>query len=166
MNSTGINTATSEIVIEMMVNPISREPLIAAAIGVSPSSMWRTIFSSITIASSTTKPTESVRASSEMLSMLKPKKYITPKVPMIEMGIAMLGMMVAAAERRKRKITSTTKMIARTRVNFTSCTESRIASDLSLKISRLTVAGSCARNAGSSALIPSTTLMVLVPGWR
>ncbi len=166
MKSTGINTATSEMVIEMMVNPISREPLSAATMGVSPSSMWRTMFSSITIASSTTKPTERVRARSEMLSMLKSKKYITPKVPKIAMGIAMLGITVAAAERRKMKMTSTTSAMARTSVNFTSCTDSRIARDLSLKMSRLTVAGSWARNAGSSALMPSTTLMVLVPGWR
>ena len=57
MNSTGMNTATSEMVIETIVKPISLSALEAAAIGVSPSSMCRTMFSSITIASSTTKPT-------------------------------------------------------------------------------------------------------------
>ena len=35
-----------------------------------PSSMWRTMFSSMTMASSTTKPTEIVKAISEMLSRL------------------------------------------------------------------------------------------------
>ena len=39
MKSTGMNTAVSEMVIEMMVKPISREPMIAACSGVSPSSM-------------------------------------------------------------------------------------------------------------------------------
>ena len=37
---------------------------------------------------------------------------------------------------------------------------------LALGSSQLLAAGSWLRNDGSSALIPSTTLMVLVPGWR
>ena len=66
----GMSTATSETEIEMMVKPISEEPLSAAWNGFSPSSIWRVIFSSITIASSTTKPTEMVKAMSERLSRL------------------------------------------------------------------------------------------------
>ncbi len=69
MNSTGMNTAASDTVIDRMVKPISREPWRAASIRLSPASMWRTMFSSITIASSTTKPTQSVSAISERLSM-------------------------------------------------------------------------------------------------
>jgi hypothetical protein len=68
MNSTGMKTATSEKVIDRMVKPISREPFIAASNGFSPSSICRTMFSSMTMASSTTKPTASVNASSEILS--------------------------------------------------------------------------------------------------
>ena len=68
MNSTGMNTAPSEQVIEMMVKPISREPRSAACIGRSPASMCRTMFSSMTMASSTTKPTASVSAMSDRLS--------------------------------------------------------------------------------------------------
>ena len=68
MKNTGKNTAASEIVMDKMVNPISREPLSAASITPSPISMCRTMFSSITIASSTTKPTESVNAISDKLS--------------------------------------------------------------------------------------------------
>ena len=67
MKNTGMNTATSEIVIDMIVKVISREPLRAASIGSMPASLWRTMFSSITIASSTTNPTASVRAISETL---------------------------------------------------------------------------------------------------
>ena len=70
MKKIGMNTATSEIEIDMMVNAISREPLSAASNGAMPSSTWRTMFSSITIASSTTRPTASVMPSSEMLSRL------------------------------------------------------------------------------------------------
>jgi hypothetical protein len=67
MKNTGMNTATSEIVIDRIVKVISREPLSAASMGVRPASVCRTMFSSITIASSTTKPTASVSAISDTL---------------------------------------------------------------------------------------------------
>ena len=70
ISSSGISTATSEMLIETMVKPISPAPLKAAAIGFSPSSMWRVMFSSITMASSTTKPTAMVSAISDRLSRL------------------------------------------------------------------------------------------------
>ena len=69
-NSSGMKTATSDSVIERMVKPISFEPSSAACMGFLPISMWRTMFSSITMASSTTKPTESVSAMSDRLSRL------------------------------------------------------------------------------------------------
>ena len=65
-----MKTAASEIVIERIVKPTSAAPSIAACIGGFPISMWRTMFSSITIASSTTKPTASVSAISDRLSRL------------------------------------------------------------------------------------------------
>ena len=69
ISRTGMNTATSERVIERMVKPISPLPLSAASNGVMPSSTCRTMFSSMTMASSTTRPTDRVSASSEMLSI-------------------------------------------------------------------------------------------------
>ena len=81
ISSTGMNTAISENVIETMVKPISRAPLSAASNGRMPPSMWRTMFSSMTMASSTTKPTDSVSASSVMLLMEKPNAYIAAQVP-------------------------------------------------------------------------------------
>ena len=51
-------------------NAISRDASYAARVGDLPISMWRTMFSSITIASSTTKPTERVSAINERLSRL------------------------------------------------------------------------------------------------
>ena len=69
MSSTGMNTATRETVIERIVKPISPDPLSAASKGDMPSSTWRTMFSSMTIASSTTRPTASVRPRSEILSI-------------------------------------------------------------------------------------------------
>ncbi len=66
----GMRTAISDRLIEKMVKPISLAPCSAALNGATPSSIWRVIFSSITIASSTTKPTEIVNAISERLSRL------------------------------------------------------------------------------------------------
>ena len=108
ISSTGMNTATSENVIDTMVKPISREPFSAASNGRMPPSMWRTMFSSMTMASSTTKPTDSVSASSVMLLMEKPKAYIAAQVPTSDTGTASAGMMVAETLRRNRKITMMT----------------------------------------------------------
>ncbi len=166
MNSTGMNTAASDTVIDRMVNATSFEPANAASIGGLPSSMCRTMFSSITMASSTTNPTASVSAISDRLSRLKPNAYITANVPITETGSARLGITVADTLRRKRKITSTTSPIVSTRVNFTSATDSRIDFERSLRTSRLTAAGSCARSAGINARIESMICTVLAPGWR
>ena len=68
MKRMGMKTAVSEIVIDRMVKPTSREPAKAASRGFFPISMCRTMFSSITMASSTTKPTDNVSAISERLS--------------------------------------------------------------------------------------------------
>src|SRR5437879_10157790 len=84
------------------------------------------MFSSITMASSTTNPTESVSAIMEKLSREYPHKYITAKVPTIENGSAKLGIRVAGMLRRNKKITITTRISANCSVNFTSCTEFRI----------------------------------------
>ena len=65
-----MNTAASDSVIETMVKPISLDPFSAASSGFSPISMWRTMFSSITMASSTTKPMERISAIIDRLSRL------------------------------------------------------------------------------------------------
>ncbi len=70
MNRNGMKTAASDNVIERIVNPTSDAPSIAAWSLGFPISRWRTMFSSITIASSTTNPTASVSAMSERLSRL------------------------------------------------------------------------------------------------
>ena len=146
IKSTGIKTATSETVIDTIVNPISREPLSAASITLSPLSIRRTMFSSITTASSTTKPTDNVSAISDKLSRLNLSRYITAKVPTIEVGSARVGMIVARTLRKNRKITITTRPIASTKENCTSLTDCRIEIERSLRMSRLTDAGSCCLN--------------------
>jgi hypothetical protein len=60
MNNTGMNTAARESVIDTMVKPIPSSRQESPASGL-PISMCRVMFSSITIASSTTKPTQRER---------------------------------------------------------------------------------------------------------
>ena len=64
------------------------------------------------MASSTTKPTDSVSASIVMLLMEKLSAYITAQVPIRDTGTARAGMIVADTERRNRKITRITSAIA------------------------------------------------------
>ncbi len=95
MNSSGMNTAISDSVSDMTVKPISRAPFSAACIGLSPFSMWRTMFSIMTMASSTTKPVPIVSAISDRLSSEKPQNHMTPKVAISDTGSATPAMMVA-----------------------------------------------------------------------
>ena len=66
----GMNTAISEMLIDITVNATSPEPRIAASIRGMPASMWREMFSSTTMASSTTNPVATVSAISDRLSRL------------------------------------------------------------------------------------------------
>ena len=68
MNKMGTNTAMSEMLMDTTVKPISRAPSSDARSAVLPRSMWRMMFSSTTMASSTTKPVATVSAMSERLS--------------------------------------------------------------------------------------------------
>ena len=70
MKSNGMSTAMSDTVNETMVKPICSAPFSAASIGESPSSRYREMFSTITIASSTTKPVAIVSAIRDRLSRL------------------------------------------------------------------------------------------------
>ena len=87
----GRNTAISERLIDRTVKPTSRAPRIAASNGRMPSSMWRCVFSSTTIASSTTKPVAIVSAISEKMLSEYPSRYIAPNVPISDTGTATLG---------------------------------------------------------------------------
>ena len=70
INKIGMNTAISDVVIEMIVNPICFAPASAASNGDCPSSIKRATFSVTTMASSTTNPVEMVSAISDRLSRL------------------------------------------------------------------------------------------------
>jgi len=131
-----------------------------------PDSMWRAVFSSTTMASSTTKPVATVIAMSDRLFRLKPSRYMTPKVPSSETMVATAGTTVARMLRRKTLTTSTTRMIDSTRVNSISCSEARMEFVRSDATCRVTSPGSCACRVGSSARTPSTVSMTLASGCR
>ncbi|MCY1411840.1 hypothetical protein D9M71_272350 [compost metagenome] len=166
MNSSGISTAISEKVREIRVKPICFAPLSAALSGVSPSSRWRAMFSSMTMASSTTKPVAMVRAISVRLLMEKPARYITAKVPTRDSGTAMEGMMVALIRRRNRKVTITTRAMARNSSWRTSVMAARMVWVRSVSTRTSIPAGRLAVIDGSSAWMRSTTSITLAPGWR
>ena len=73
-------------------------------------------------------------------------------------------MIVAEMFRRNRKMTRTTRPTVASSVILTSCTDSRIVTERSLRMSSVIAAGSCSRIVGSSALMRSTTSTTFVPG--
>ena len=94
---------------------------IAASRGLLPCVvMIRSTFSSTTIASSTTMPIASTSPNKVSRLMEKPSRYMPAKVPMIETGMAITGMIIARTLCRKRKTTSTTSTIASMKVMTTS----------------------------------------------
>ena len=70
------------------------------------------MFSSTTMASSTTSPMASTSASSVSVLMVKPASAISAKLPMRLTGIVTSGMMEARTVRRNTKITSATSTTA------------------------------------------------------
>ena len=166
MNRIGMNTAASDIVIETMVKPTSFEPVSAASSGGLPCSMWRTMFSSMTMASSTTKPIERISAIIDRLSKVKLSTCITAKVPRIENGSASAGISVAEPLWRKAKITATTSSSVISIVHWMSLNASRMFFERSPRMVRWTDGGSACWNDGSRARTASVTSMVLLPGWR
>src|SRR5580700_3481950 len=164
INSSGMNTATSDTVIDTTVNPISLAPASAASKGVSPSSTWRKMFSTTTIASSTTKPTAIVSPISDRLSRLKPPRYIAAKEPSNASGTVTDGITVTQKLRMNIMITSTTSMTVRASVNSTSTTAARMVRVRSTTVTTLMEGGMTAVRAGSRALILSTVSMTLAPG--
>ena len=166
MNSSGMNTAISDSVSEITVKPISLAPRNAASSGFSPFSMWRTMFSIITMASSTTNPVPMVSAISDRLSSEKPANHITPKVAINDSGSATPAMMVARTVRRNTSTTSTTSTTLSISVNCTSWIEARMVVVRSLTMVSWAAAGIARRSRGSSARTRLTVSITLAPGWR
>ena len=84
------------------------------------------MFSVITMASSTTRPTERTTASIVSTLMEKPATYITKKAPMSDTGMTMHGTSVTRQSRRKRKMMMMTSTKASYTVLSTSLMEARM----------------------------------------
>ena len=116
----GAYTAASVIVMAMMGPTSSRAAAIAAGNGGCPS--WRCLstFSTMMMASSTTRPTESTIASRVSRLMVNPAIIMRKTAPTNETGIAMIGMSTERKEPRKRKMTTMTIRSVTVRVFKTS----------------------------------------------
>ena len=66
----------------------------------------------MTMASSTTSPTDSTTASMESTFILNPIMYITKNAPIMDTGITRQGMSVTRQSRRNRNIMKITRMNA------------------------------------------------------
>ena len=99
------------IVIATIGPSSSRAPINAASIRDLPWRTWRSTFSTTTIASSTTRPTDSTMASIVKRLRLKPNASITIAAPTSETGIATSGTSAVRTEPMNRKTTSPTIVI-------------------------------------------------------
>src|SRR5580693_2869735 len=115
------------------------------------------MFSIMTMASSTTKPVEIVKAIKVRLLRLYPARYITPNVPTSDSGTATLGMIVARTLRRNRKMTITTNATVSINSNSTSFTDARMVTVRSVSTVTCTAAGKLDCSSGNRALTRSTT---------
>ncbi len=149
---------------EMTGPAISRVPLMDAWNGVRPLSICRWMFSTTTIASSTTRPMANAMARSVRRLMLKPRASRAIPMPTSDNGIVTMGMTTDRTEPRKRKITTSTISVASTIVVSTSWIEAVMKIDESYRTVVFRPAGRLASRPGSSARMSRTTLTGLAPG--
>ena len=86
MNATGMNTAMIDKVVAVTARPISRVPTLAAFMRSMPRSMWRTIFSRTTMASSMSTPMASESPSSVMKLSVNPHAHTAMNAAITEVG--------------------------------------------------------------------------------
>ncbi len=109
-----------------MMGPLTSSiALYEASRGARPSSMFRSTFSTTTIASSTTMPIARTSPKSDSVLIEKPKPSSTAKVPTMETGTATSGITDARQVCRNSTTVITTRSTASNRVFTTSRIESR-----------------------------------------
>ena len=89
------------------------------------------MFSSMTIASSTTSPMASTIDSSVSVLIVKLNAYMSPNAPISATGIVTIGMNDARTLRRKKKMTSATSRIASPIASNTDLIERSMKTDVS-----------------------------------
>ena len=100
MKTIGKKTAIVVSVAAMTAPETSAVPFLAASRVLSPCSLFRKMFSSTTMALSTSMPTASAMPPSDMMLSEISFAYISKKVPMTEIGIATAMIEVARESRR------------------------------------------------------------------
>ncbi len=109
-----------------MIGPVtSRMAATVASRGERPRSMFRSTFSTTTIASSTTIPMARIKPNSDSTLIEKPIKSISAKVPMIDTGTASNGMIEARHVCKNTVTTTTTRATASSNVMMTDLIEPR-----------------------------------------
>src|SRR5437660_3978928 len=143
MKATGTKTDSNTKVIARMGPVISLIAFLQASgmERLGSCSITRSIFSTTTIASSTTMPMASTSANNEMVLAEYPINRSTAKVPMTDTGTAANGMSVVRSLPRNRKTTRATRTIATTRVRMTSIIVDVTNTVLSQKTARFQWAG-------------------------
>ena len=159
INAIGAYTAPKAMVIEITGMAISRVPRMAALNGVCPSLMCRSTFSNTTIASSTTKPIASTRASNVIRFHEKPNNCITNATPISDSGIVIIGIITERREPINNAITTNTISAASRMVLITSWMESLIAIVESYMIVILMVLGMLRSMVGNNS---RTSLAMLI----
>ena len=102
MKATGTNTAQRVRAMAISAADTSSIVWCAASRGDMPSSMFRSMFSTTTMASSTTMPTASTRPNSDRLLIDAPRAARIVKVPTRDTGMAITGTIVARQFWRNR----------------------------------------------------------------
>ena len=121
------------------------------------------MFSSTTMASSTSRPTERDNASRVSELSVKPAALMKAKVPMTEVGMAMAAIRVMRRLRRKTAMITTARMPPSRRSNIESSTEALMNVDSSAITSTSTPGGARRRIFGSAAMTFAAISTVLVP---
>ena len=101
MKATGTKTATMEKVVAATAMPISEVPFSAALTRSAPRSIWRTMFSRTTMASSISTPMASERPSRLMKFSVKPHSHTAMKAASTEVGSDRAVISVERQEFRK-----------------------------------------------------------------
>ncbi|MDT4836824.1 hypothetical protein FQZ97_705380 [compost metagenome] len=160
MKPMGRNTATMDSVVASTARPISCVPSMAASNGRLPICTWRTMFSRTTMASSISKPTDSVSAISVIMLMVNPKRFMKKKVPISAMGSVRPVMTVERQEFRNKNTISTVSSAPSISVRRTLSTDTRMGREPSAICSSRMPGGSSDRKASTAAFRPSVTAMV------
>ncbi len=157
---TGRKTTAMERVAAVAAKAIWRVPFEAASKGASPASRCRSMFSSTTMASSITTPTARARASRVMMLRVAPKIHITPKLAMMESGMAVATMSVGRVRRRKTKTTRVARKAPKTSANWVSATESRMDWEKSMMPSQSAISMPAGANFFSSSTRSRTSVAI------